>query len=120
MHNLYASPAPDLLSDDGLALTEKTWEILWGRGVDFKLAELEIQPLSQFKEVLASQPQTSEPDRMVIVEQARILFENFYAHLAFKKERLQVDPALAWVAAMLPIKPPNVTQGKDWPIFPPT
>ena len=74
--------------------TEQTFAaVLWleAQKVEFNCPDLEIATVAEFLQY-AKSVRLSRHDKEIIVEQAALLLDQFYAHLPFKRARYATDP----------------------------
>jgi hypothetical protein len=71
--------------EDASALANQVWQTLEAESGSLSLPGLKVQPLADFLHAAEPQKMASEEKR-VILDQAVLMFQHLYPHLAFKKQ----------------------------------
>ncbi len=80
-------PIPaDLVIEDGTFLAKAAADMLVAERGEIQLPDLNVTSIGDFLAAAAAGPQLSVQEKMLIVEQAILLFEKLYPHLPFKKQ----------------------------------
>ncbi|MEO7652223.1 MAG: hypothetical protein ABIZ80_17300, partial [Bryobacteraceae bacterium] len=80
-----------MLIEDGAQFTAEALKLLDQHKDGIGLPNLTVQSLPEFVASI-KEKRLNDEDRRMLVDQALLLFENFYAHLPFKRSRYAVDP----------------------------